>query len=286
MPDDVGAPVVARVALQRLDMRALRCSRGRAERAATVRPRSLPWPTGGRTAVENRPAREAAGHHGPGRWPAWRLKALGRHAGRRRRARAERGPARGTPQLATQAIWSSTSPTTRCRKKRVPARVGDARVLIDTAPGGRGSGHARRCRLVGDPHLRNGVRDENVGAERRARPCRPPLRACTATGIPAASVATKAASSRDVPSSVVRADGFRAPCRSDLRAATGSFPSPSGTGGNDPRDWGQGGFLNWGQALRPISAIALHRDSAIAKTAFPQGKILGERRRNRGRSPL
>ena len=135
MPDDVGAPVVARVALQRLDMRALRCSRGRAERAATVRPRSLPWPTGGRTAAENRPAREAAGHHGPGRWPAWRLKALGRHAGRRRRARAERGPARGTPQLATQATWSSTSPTTRCRKKRVPARVGDARVLIDTAPG-------------------------------------------------------------------------------------------------------------------------------------------------------
>ena len=168
----------------------------------------------------------------------------------------------------------------------VPARTGDARALIGTAPGGRGSGHAKRCRLVGDPHLRNGVRDENVGAERRARPCRPPLRACAATGIPATSVATKAASSRDVPSSVVRADGFRVPCRSDLRAATGSFPSPSGTGVNDPRDWGQGGFLNWGQALRPISAIALHRDSAIAKTAFPQGKILGERRRNRGRSPL
>ena len=40
-----------------------------------------------------------------------------------------------------------------------------------------------------------------------------------------------------------------------------------------------------GPCFRPISAIALHRDSVIAKTAFPQGKTLGERRRNRGRSP-
>ena len=50
--------------------------------------------------------------------------------------------------------------------------------------------------------------------------------------------------------------------------------------------------LNWGMrrsatgaCFRPISAIALHRDSVIAETAFPQGRMLGERRRNRGRSP-
>ena len=30
-------------------------------------------------------------------------------------------------------------------EERVPARTGDARALIDTAPGGRGSGHAGRC---------------------------------------------------------------------------------------------------------------------------------------------
>ena len=50
---------------------------------------------------------------------------------------AERGPARGTPQLATQAIWSSTSPTTP-PEERVPERTGDARALIDTAPSGHG----------------------------------------------------------------------------------------------------------------------------------------------------
>ena len=35
-----------------------------------------PGRTGGRTAAKNRHAREAAGHYGPGRWPAWRLKTL------------------------------------------------------------------------------------------------------------------------------------------------------------------------------------------------------------------
>ena len=75
-PDVVGAPVVARAALQRLEMRALRRSRGRAERAAAVQPRSLSWPTRDRAAPNNRHAREAAGHHGPGRWLTWRLNAL------------------------------------------------------------------------------------------------------------------------------------------------------------------------------------------------------------------
>ncbi len=75
-PDVVGAPVVARAALQRLEMRALRRSRGRAERAAAVQPRSLSWPTRDRAVPNNRHAREAAGHHGPGRWLTWRLNAL------------------------------------------------------------------------------------------------------------------------------------------------------------------------------------------------------------------
>ena len=75
-PDVVGAPVVARAALQRLEMRALRRSRRRAERAAAVQPRSLSWPTRDRAVPNNRHAREAAGQHGPGRWLTWRLNAL------------------------------------------------------------------------------------------------------------------------------------------------------------------------------------------------------------------
>ena len=50
-------------------------------------------------------------------------------------------------------------------------------------------------------------------------------------------------------------------------------------------NWGHGAEVHWGHAFRPISAIALHRDSVIAETAFPQGKTLGKRPRNRGRSP-
>ena len=51
-------------------------------------------------------------------------------------------------------------------------------------------------------------------------------------------------------------------------------------------NWGQGIERHDGHAFRPIRAIALHGDSVIAETAFPQGKILGERRQNWGRSPL
>ena len=92
-----------------------------------------------------------------------------RHAGRRRRARAERGPARGHPACDAGDLvehFADDAP----REERVPARTGDGRAFIDTAPGGRGSGACQAMRLAGDPHLRNGVRDENVGAERRARP--------------------------------------------------------------------------------------------------------------------
>ena len=50
----------------------------------------------------------------------------------------------------------------------------------------------------------------------------------------------------------------------------------------EPGSWRRSAL---GPCFRPISAIALHRDRVIAETAFPQGKTLGERRRNRGRSP-
>ena len=77
--------------------------------------------------------------------------------------------------------------------------------------------------LVGDPHLRNGVWDKNVGAERRARPCRPPPRVCSATGILRRPPLRGSASSRDVPSvSSVRRVAGAVPL--DLSVTTGSLP--------------------------------------------------------------
>ena len=51
--------------------------------------------------------------------------------------------------------------------ERVRARTKDARGLIDTAPGRAWQRACQAMRLLGDPHLPNGVSDENVRIEAR-----------------------------------------------------------------------------------------------------------------------
>ena len=51
--------------------------------------------------------------------------------------------------------------------ERVQARTKDARGLIDTAPGRAWQRACQAMRLLGDPHLPNGVSDENVRIEAR-----------------------------------------------------------------------------------------------------------------------
>ena len=63
------------------------------------------------------------------------------------------------------------------------------------------------------------------------------------------------------------------------------FPRRAELGPSNGPNWGHGVEANWGRAFRPIRVIALSRGNVTAETAFPQGKILGERPRNRGRSP-
>ena len=203
----------------------------------------------------------------------YRDSCLRRHAGRRRRARAERGPARGHPACDAGDLvehFADDAP----REERVPARTGDGRAFIDTAPGGRGSGACQAMRLAGDPHLRNGVRDENVGAERRARPRRSPPRVCSATRTPPASaVYDWSASSRDVPSGVVTTGGPGIPL--DFSAATGSFPPSAWNWGQRSAELGSRGFPDWGQAtwhcFRWCNAT-LHRE---AGSSLPAGRNTG-----------
>ena len=55
--------------------------------------------------------------------------------------------------------------------ERVQARTRNARALVDTKPGRAcGSKRVRRCRLLGDPHLPNGVSDESARIEARSNP--------------------------------------------------------------------------------------------------------------------
>ncbi len=164
-----------------------------------------------------------------------------------------------------------------CRQAWTGGGVGTPR---HGPPGGRDSGHARRCGWSATLICETTVWDENVGAERRAATA-----ACLLDGIPAGVRRYEGAVHHVMfHRGVVTAGGSGIPL--DFSAATGSFPLPSGTGAIERPELGPWRRSALEPCFRSISAIALHRDSVIAETAFPQGKTLGERRRNRGRSPF
>ena len=95
-------------------------------------------------------------------------------------------------------------------------------------------------RLVGDPHLRNGVCDENVGAERRAATA-----ACLLDGI-------RVRRYEGVVHHVMFRSGcrhcrwFRDPAR--FQRGNGQFPPAERNWGQRSAGLGSRGFLNWGQA--------------------------------------
>ena len=123
-------------------------------------------------------------------------------------------------------------------EERVQARTGDARAL-DTVPGRAWRRVRPAMRLLGDLHLRNGGQD---GEERRR-------------GEAGILLSTAARLLDGILASVRRDEGVvhhvmfhRGVVTAgpgiplDLSAATGRLPPRSGTGVNDPRNWGQGAF--------------------------------------------
>ena len=104
------------------------------------------------------------------------------------------------------------------------------------APGGRDSGHARRCGWSATLICETTVWDENVGAERRAATA-----ACLLDGIPAGVRCYEGVVHHVMfHRGVVTAGGSGIPL--DFSPATGRLPPRNGTGVNDPRNWGQGTF--------------------------------------------
>jgi len=88
---------------------------------------------------------------------------------------------------------------------------------------------------------------------------------------------------RDTPAALA---GDRGPLKGIAPSARLSSACSPQLGPSHGLNWGHAAETHWRHCFRPIRAIALHRDSVTAETAFPQGKTLGERRQNWGRSPL
>ena len=208
--------------------------------------------------------------------------------GDRRRARAERGPARGHRSLRRRRSGRSL------RRRRAAGRT---RAGADGRRAGahlHGPGRAwQRARQAMPAGRRPSSAKRRPGRERRRGEAR--------TTLPATATRLRGDGH---PRGVRRYEGClnlnhvmfhrvsSVPTVSGCHAARISarqravFPRRAELGPSNGPNWRHGVEANWGRAFRPIRVIALSRGNVTAETAFPQGKILGERPRNRGRSPL
>ena len=166
------------------------------------------------------------------------------------------------------------------RDERVPARTNEARVLLIRVPGGRD----KRRSLLGDPHWPNRVSDESGGVEARTTVPATATR-LLGDGLSRGVARYEALLDHVMFRRVSSAPTVRCAMPLDISAATGSLPLGAELG-STIRGTGVKGLSELGSRGRgTVFDGALQRCTDPSDPAFPQGKILGERPRNRGRSP-